>query len=172
MDRALSLQELTRLLCRTGADQVLQAAFGIDEERVKRMRRDAAKDTTANTSHKKFGIATGFGTSKMSPSIPCPAGVKYEVRLDSIFLYRKGKDRFSQYTGSLPFGIQFGTPLAELKERLGQPLDERGGEVSPYLGVLPIRLKYDTGDCFVWFEFDNEEKVEMVTLVGYCYGTQ
>lgn len=169
MDREFSLQELIGLLCRTGADPVLQAALGIDEARLKRLRQEAARDTSANTSHKRFGIATAFGTSKMSPSIRCPPGIKHEVRLDTIFLYRQGKDRFRQYADSLPFDIQFGMSLSILKERLGQPLDERGGEVSPYLGILPKRLKYDTGDCFVWFEFDSEEKVEMVVLVGYCY---
>lgn len=171
MDRTIGLPEFINLLCRTGGDPVLQSALQINQAQLIRLRQLAAKETTATTSYPKFGIATAFGTSKMSASIICPPEVRYEIRLDTIFLYTQGKDRFKQYTGSLPFGMQFGTSLAEIRDRLGKPLDERGGEFSHALGILPKRLKYDAGKCFVWFEFDSDEKVEMVCLVGYCYGT-
>lgn len=170
MANSFDLPVLIDLLCRTGSDPVLQDLLEIDEPRLKRLRQVAARDTASSRSFPKLGVEFAFGTSKMSPSIPTPQGVKYEIRLDTVFLFQKVKGRPNQYQGDLPAGLTFGLSFDDVQKLLGEPVERRDFRTYREPDFISKRLKYDSGEYWYWCEFDQSDLLYLVALVGYCYG--
>lgn len=170
MVNSFELPVLIDLLCRTGSDPVLQDLLEIDEPRLKRLRQEAARDTVSHRSFPKLGVGFVFGTSKMSPSIPSTQGVKYEIRLDGVFLYQKVKGRPNQYQGDLPNDLIFGLGFDAVQKLLGEPVERRDFRAYSEPNFISKRLKYDSGKYWYWCEFDQNDLLYRVALVGYCYG--
>jgi hypothetical protein len=167
--RDFSLPRLTEALCRPGDDPLLRSVLEIDDAKLHRLRLEAARLTSAYVSFKPYGVSFVFASTLFDSLSSEIQKTKKEVVMETIFLYQKGKDRYSEYKWDLPIGLRFGDTETETITRLGGPVDRGGGEYVAGLGNLPNWLKYDFGTCWVRPEFGKEGKLDQVVLQGYCY---
>lgn len=167
--RDFSLLRLTENLCRAGDDPVLKSLLELDDAKLHRLRLEAARLTSAYVSFKSDGVSFAFASSLFDSLSSEEQKTKKEVVMETIFLYQKGKDRYSQYKWDLPLGLRFGNTEQETITRLGDPVDRDEGAYIAGLGKLPNWLKYDMGTCWVRPEFGRDGKLDQVILQGYCY---
>jgi hypothetical protein len=80
-------------------------------------------------------------------------------------LHARGHEGYQQYKGDLPGGVAFGDSADDVLSKLGEPVAAGGGGMSKVLKRrLPRWLRYDLVECLMSFQFDDEDKVEMVTV--------
>ncbi len=88
-----------------------------------------------------------------------------ELIVVGFHFHREGHEGYRAYTGRLPSGVALNDSQQEIRRKLGQPFDTGGGGVSSVLKrPLPRWIKYIIGQVVIHFQFDSDDKVEMITL--------
>jgi hypothetical protein len=86
-------------------------------------------------------------------------------QIKAVFLYAEGVEDFGQYKPTLPGGLTFDTPRADVRAKLGQPAiaGEAGGN-----GIMAIEHafdRYESAEFYLRFEYaDGGSGVRLVTL--------
>jgi hypothetical protein len=162
----IEIPQLIKLLCCPADNPSVRDFFELDDVKLKKLKKAAKRDTVAFAGFPRRGIDANFSDGhiyEFSNEL-----LKNKLVLCAIFLYRKGIDRKSQYTGDLPFGIKFGQKQNEVVQLTGKPFAKGGGEVIHLLGPSLNWLRYDLDSCWMHLVFDADDTLQMVSLDGFC----
>ncbi len=162
----IEIPQLIELLCCTADDPKVREFFELDDVRLSKLKKAAKRDTMSSAGFPKRGIEANFSDGRIYEF--SSEHLKNKLVLATVFLYRKGIERKSQYTGDLPFGIKFGQKQVEVVGLAGKPYAKGGGEMIPLLGPSLDWLRYDLGSCWMHLRFDSEDALQMVSLDGFC----
>ncbi len=89
-----------------------------------------------------------------------------EHRLVTIHLFSKGKDNFDQFSGKIPFKIEFDMTEKGVIDILGQPSIHGGGGKSTFWGTVPYWIRYDFNEYSLHFKFKkNKKSIELITFM-------
>jgi hypothetical protein len=87
-----------------------------------------------------------------------------ELYLTAFHLHRDGHEGYAGYSNRLPNNLALSDPEAEVLRKMGQPIKTGGGGMSRALkGPVPHWFWFRLGDAILHVQFDEDNRVEMVT---------
>jgi len=114
--------------------------------------------------YQDIGLSIMF---KRKPESPLKNGDGIEsFKVVAFHLRRQNYEGYSEYGGRLDGDVQFRDTQKQVESKLGKPFQQGGGGVSKVLAGrrVPNWLKYKVATHFVHYQFDEFEKLEMVTI--------
>ena len=151
-------QQLPPLLCRHVDDLSIVNLIGTDSSRLER------DEYYGSVSFENDGVELVL---KESPWVLPAAEITDSKALyvSGFHFHREGHDGYTEYKGVFPSGVAFNDSEAEVRHKLGDPLNSGGGGFSNLLKKpIPRWFRYRIDNAFLNFQFDTDGKVEMVTL--------
>jgi hypothetical protein len=157
-DMSFELQKLRPLLRRRSDDEGVVSLIGQDPSIIRR------NEYYGSTEFRDLGVDLVF---KEAPWVIPPKEITDPMALyvSGFHFHRQGHEGFNEYLGRFPANVEFNDSEADVRRKLGQPVNTGGGGFSNVLGKpIPRWLSYAIDDALIHFQLDVDGKLEMVTL--------
>jgi len=90
-----------------------------------------------------------------------------ELYLAAFHLHRDGHEGYSGYSNKLPNGLVLGESQTDVLRKMGKPIKTGGGSASSlFNGRVPHWFWFSLSDAILHIQFDQNGRVDMVTLQG------
>jgi hypothetical protein len=160
MKTHVSFEALAQLLGKRAADPSVSGLLGERGANIKRY------GHTGSTSFKQLGFELGLEEAAfVVPDVDKKR--RRELHVSNFHFHRREHEGFAEYPEKLPGGVVFNDSKAEIIAKLGIPIEEGGGSYSELLEKpYPYWIKhhYAEGRATLHFQFEDEGRLEMVTL--------